>query len=108
MSFNVDSYLPSPIRSTVGIQVGAAPVEVDPDGKGMPVVTEDMPLKCIFRIANESFTTDRCVFVRWYTSFKSQSSSFPLLVQDVTKRNSWSLRVWYVYTARTFHFPWVF
>lgn len=49
----------SPLRSTVSIQVGAAPVDVDPDDKGKLVVTEDTPLKCMFRIANESFTTDR-------------------------------------------------
>eukprot|EP00752_Nemacystus_decipiens_P011328 g10066.t1 len=41
--------------------VGAAPVDVDPDDNGKLVVTEDTPLKCMFRIANESFTTDSFV-----------------------------------------------
>lgn len=62
MPFNnksVDSYLLAPLHSTIGIQVGAALADVRPDDKGKPVVTEDTPLKCVFRIANESFTTDR-------------------------------------------------
>lgn len=40
--------------------MGAAPVQVGPDDQEKyPLVTEDTPLKCTFRIANESFTTER-------------------------------------------------
>ncbi|CAM9405507.1 unnamed protein product, partial [Ectocarpus sp. 4 AP-2014] len=44
--------------TNVSIQVGAAPVDPNPNDKREPPVTEDTPFKCMFRIANESFTTD--------------------------------------------------
>ncbi|CAN0197317.1 unnamed protein product, partial [Ectocarpus sp. 12 AP-2014] len=44
--------------TNVSIQVGAAPVNPNPNDKGERPVTEDTPFKCMFRIANESFTTD--------------------------------------------------
>ena len=47
-------------NSNVRIQVGAAPLGVDPGDKEKPsAVTENTALQCVFRIANESFSTDR-------------------------------------------------
>lgn len=40
------------------IQVGASPIEMDAKDK-VPVVADDVGLKCVFRIANECFTTER-------------------------------------------------
>lgn len=47
------------VYSNVRIQAGETHLVAGQDGKEKPFVTEHTALKCVFRIADESFATDR-------------------------------------------------